>query len=226
MHPDAVPGFRQVIGHARLRDPVLLSDRAMQRMMRPVEWILSAVGEEGVQLTKSGYLPPWLVEQAMADLKWDGFEHKRRENQIIPLMELRMHMRKIGLLRVRDGVLLRTKRGTQLTGAPRQLWHHVALTFHESRNQTVSDATKILLLMVASRILDEHTDYGQAIALGLSTLGWLRENLEPVTSDVAWMLVADRWRMLHRFGVFGRGSGLCSAEVSAGGAAFARTALQ
>lgn len=229
MHPDAVPGFRQVIGQARLRDPILLSDRAMSRMIRPVEWMLRRVSDEGIRLTKSGYLPPAVVTEAVAGLGWDDSVGKsNREHRAGPLLSLRKHMRDVGLLRVNKGTLMRTRKGSALLESPRDLWKHVARTFHKSNDEIAGDATKILLLMVAARALEQGDDYREAVALGLSTLGWVQSDLQPVTSEMAFRLVVEKWRLLQRFGVFGPHDWMTGGwgEATAAGAAFARAALQ
>lgn len=230
MHPDAVPGFRQVIGQARLRDPILLSDRAMTRMVHPVQWILHRVGDEGIRLTASGYLPPAVVAEVVVGWGWSDeiYGMGNRESRLKPMVELRQHMRQVGLLRVSKGTLLRTKKGRSLADDPRELWKYVARTFHKSREQIVGDATKILLLVIAARALERSDDYGETIALGLSTLGWVQPDFTPVTSEMAFKLVIEKWRMLRHFGVFGRDdwAGGGRGEATAAGAAFARAALQ
>lgn len=228
MAPSSVPGFRQLIGQARVRDTVLLNERAMTRMVVQVEWILRRVGGEGIRLTKAGHLPPVDVVAATMELDWGWPISVAREERIRPLQELRTHMRDVGLLRVSKGVLRSTVKGQKLLGSHRGLWMHLAGTIHHSRIPAVTDATRLLLLFVATRSLDRRSEYVAAIAQGLAAIGWSETDRSALTEETADGLISQKWRLLTRLGVFESDElrlGDWSA-VSVGGAAFARAALQ
>lgn len=228
MLPDLVPGFRQLVGQARVSDPILLNQRAMVRMLIPVQWILRRVGTDGIRLTKAGHLPPAVVIEATTELDWGWPIDVNREVHIRPLRELRAHLRDIGLLRVTKGTLLLTTRGRLLVESPRELWRYLAATIARSRTPGVTDATRLLLLYVATRTLDHRSEYLEVLDRGLGSLGWA------VTMDgtpgpvAAGELIAPKWRLLTRLGVFeeaGHGFGR-TETVTVGGAAFARAALK
>lgn len=228
MLPDLVPGFRQLVGQARVSDPTLLNPRAMVRMLVPVQWILRRVGADGIRLTKAGHLPPAVVAEATAQLDWGWPVNVTRESQIRPLQEMRTHLRDVGLLRVNKGMLMLTAKGRMLMETPRPLWLHLARTIAYSRTAAVSDATRLLMLYVATRSLDNRTDYLEVVARGLLQIGWTEEDLTDPTTALANQLIEKKWRLLSRLGVFDEtGLGFARTQhVTVGGAAFARAALK
>lgn len=228
MHPDSVPGFRRLVAQARVSDPILLNERAMTRMVGHVLWMLRRVGDTGIRLTKAGLLPPAVVVEATTELDWGWPVAVNRESHISPLREMRAHMRDVGLLRLSKGQLSLTVKGRALAESPRELWWHLARTVHKSRSPVITDATRLLLLFVATRTIDEEDDYLEAVARGLETIGWAEKDGRPVTSMRALRLIAEKWRLLTRLGVFTDGESWSgnSWTPSVGGAAFARAALQ
>lgn len=227
MHPDAIAGFRLVVAEARVTDSILLPVRAMTRMLGQVQWILRRVGADGIRLTKAGHLPPAVVVAASAELDWDWSPGANRESNLLPLAELRAHLRSIGLLRVNRGMLLLTSRGRALVEAPRELWWHLARTIHVSRSPAERDAINLLLVLIARRGFDEADLFTQMLALGLETMGWVAPDGAQLSSHVAMALVAPKWRLLNQLGVFARTpNDYRHWTITPGGAAFARAALQ
>lgn len=225
MHPDSVAGFRLVLAEARVTDSILLPLRAMERMVTPVQWMLRRVGAHGIRLTQAGYLPPAVVVEAATDLDWGWRVTASRESHFLPLLELRAHLRTVGLLRVSKGMLLQTSRGRALAEAPRDLWWHLARTVHQSRDRAQTDAIRLLLVLVARRGFDEAELFKQMLALSLETIGWVRADGDPLSGDAAFALVLPKWRLLGQLGVFDASS-YTRWIVTPGGAAFARAALQ
>lgn len=78
--------LRQLIGKARLDQPVVVDAATASRMVRPYTWLLNRVGDQGVKLTSAGYLPPAHVATAMTELglgeEWIG--KGNRESQTLP----------------------------------------------------------------------------------------------------------------------------------------------
>ncbi|TDW29295.1 hypothetical protein [Cryobacterium psychrophilum] len=228
MHADSVPGFRRLIAQARVSDPILLNPRAMTRMVEQINWMLRRVGADGIRLTKAGHLPPSVVIEATTELDWGWPVTVNRESHISPLREMRLHMRDVGLLRISKGTLLRTAKGRALTDSPRALWWHLARTVHKSRVPEVRDATRLLLLFVATRSLDQSAEYLVAVARGLETIGWAEPGGDGVSTAKVHGLLMEKWRLLNRLGVFEPTEDWYgnSWTPSVGGAAFARAALQ
>ena len=227
MHPDSVAGFRLVLAEARVTDSILLPLRPMERMVTPAQWMLRRVGADGIRLTQAGYLPPAVVVDASTQLDWGWPVKASRESHFLPLLELRAHLRTVGLLRVSRGMLLQTSRGRALAEEPRELWWHLARTVHQSRDAAETDAIRLLLLLIARRGFDEGELFKQLLALSLETVGWVRADGAPLSSDAAFALVLPKWRLLRQLGVFDLGpSSYTNWIVTPGGAAFARAALQ
>jgi hypothetical protein len=224
----AVGGFRRLIGQARVGDPILLQERAMARMVVQATWILTRVGADGIRLTKAGHLPPAVIVEASAELDWGWPISVNREVHLRPLQELRGHLRDVGLLRVSKGMLVLTVKGRALAQSPRKLWWHLARTIHHSRTPAVSDATRLLLLFVATRGLARREDYLTTLARALGSLGWVQSDGQEPTTESVWHLVDTKWRLLDRLGAFEQTEAWHGdrGTVTAGGAAFARAALQ
>ena len=228
MHPDSVPGFRLLVAQSRLNDPILLHERAMTRMVGHALWLLRRVGDSGIRLTKAGMLPPAVVVEATTELDWGWPVPVNRESHISPLREMRAHLRDVGLLRVAKGQLSLTVKGRALSRSPRELWWHLARTVHKSRSPVITDATRLLLLFVATRTLEQEEEYLVAVARGLDTIGWAETDGGAVTPLQAHRLILEKWRLLTRLGVFTESELWYgnSWTPSVGGAAFARAALQ
>jgi hypothetical protein len=230
LHPKARPGVKRLMREARLDDPVLLGDRAMGRMVSHAQWMLRAVGADGIRLTKSGYLPPAVVVAAMSELDWGWGDMPvlaTRESSAGPLLDYRQHLVAVGLLKIRNGMLLQTVKGRALAESPRQLWWHLAHTFQRSRRAVEGDATTLLLLFIATREFESREAYDDALAFGLHMLGWVNGDGTPVSGGDAFTVVLGKLRILSRMGVFADetdSSYWC--EVTAAGAAFARAALR
>lgn len=224
---EAVGGFRRLIGQARVGDPILLQERAMARMVAPAQWILTRIGVDGIRLTKAGHLPPAVVVEASTELDWGWPISVNREVHLRPLQELRGHLRDVGLLRVRKGMLVLTKKGLAVSGSPRELWWHLARTVHRSRTPAVGDATRLLLLFVATRGLDRREDYLTTLSRALGSLGWVQSDGQEPTTESVWQLVDIKWRLLDRLGAFEHTKAWHGdrGTVTVGGAAFARAAL-
>ena len=224
----AVVGFRRLIGQARVSDPILLQERAMARMVVQAQWILNRVGIDGIRLTRAGHLPPVVVVEASAELDWGWPISVNREVHLRPLQELRGHLRVVGLLRISKGMLVLTKKGRALAGHPRELWWYLARNIHHSRTPDVSDATRLLLLFVATRGLARREDYLVTLARALGSLGWVQSDGQEPTTESVWHLVDTKWHLLDRLGVFEQTDAWHGdrGTVTVGGAAFARAALQ
>ena len=224
----AVGGFRRLIGQARVGDPILLQQRAMARMIAPAQWILNRVGADGIRLTKAGHLPPAVIVEASAELDWGWPISVNREVHLRPLQQLRGHLRAVGLLRVSKGTLVLTVKGRALAQDPRELWWHLSRTIHHSRTPAESDATRLLLLFVATRDLARREDYLTTLSRSLGSLGWVQSDGQEPTTQSVWHLVDTKWNLLDRLGVFEQTEAWHGdrGTVTVGGAAFARAALQ
>ena len=102
----------------------------------PYRWLLERVGS-GVRLTQAGYLPPALVSEAMVALDWqdEWIGKHNREDQTLPILELRESAQRFGLLRKNRGQLLVTKAGRDLVADPVGLWWLIAQRLPDARSR-------------------------------------------------------------------------------------------
>jgi hypothetical protein len=192
----------RVIDDADLDRPAEQDD-APDEVVAPYRWLLERVGS-GVRLTQAGYLPPALVTEAMAALGWqdDWIGKHNREDQTLPILELRESAQRCGLLRKNRGQLLVTKMGRRLVDDPDGLWWHLAGRLPDARSEPERDAGVLYLLTVAAgRSRD-----GGLLAEGMSVLGWAEGGGTrlPLSPSSAFSAARDTWAMFRRLGLLGK----------------------
>jgi hypothetical protein len=117
-------------------------------MVRPYTWFLHRAGTEGIKLTSAGYLPPAVVEAAVAglDLAGEWYGKHNREAQTAPVLGFRESVMRLGLLRKYRGTLLATPAGRRLRDNPAGLWWHLAGHLPPPRLTRPETHASILLL--------------------------------------------------------------------------------
>jgi hypothetical protein len=210
---------------ARLHEPVLVDTDIAATMVRPYSWLLDQVGD-GVKLTAAGFLPPRLVEAAVAELgladEWIGSHN--RENQTLPVLELRESAMKTGLLRKQNGHLLLTPRGRVVGVHPGARWWHLAANVPPRRAQLREvEATVLLLTAVAARLPNDPLQFA---ADWLGRFGYGTSDGTPITKWVVRNSVETAWTVLIRTGAVERGTLGQPDQVTQQGAVFARAALR
>ncbi len=135
------------------RDPLLDVDR-VAAAVRPWQLLLQIAGPDGIPLTSAGWMKPAVVERIFHELELDrGWIGKgNREDLTPPVHELRTSAQDLGLLRKRQGRLVRTPRGRALTDDPAEVWLHLAA--HAVPGDTVvgDDAAVLALLSLAEGV--------------------------------------------------------------------------
>lgn len=165
-------------------------------VVEPYRWLLARVGD-GITLTKAGHLPPAVVTETMTTLGWDAdwIGRNNREEQTLPVAELRDSARRMGLLRVQRGILLRTVAGRKLTDDPAALWWHIAEHLPLARDDGERQAGLLYLLTVAAGLAEKN----ELIAEGMIVLGWAdsrtRQPLDPLD---AFRVARDTWAVFRR----------------------------
>jgi hypothetical protein len=197
----SLPWLR-VIDDAELDRPVD-PDEAPDAVVHPYRWLLERVGSGGLRLTQAGYLPPVLVSEAMTALGWQGdwIGKQNREDQTLPILELRESAQRFGLLRKSRGHLLVTKAGRDLVADPRGLWWHLAQRLPDARSEPERDAGVLYLLTVAAgRSRDD-----ALLADGLTILGWAeRGTRQQMSPSAAFGAARDTWAVFRRLGLLGQ----------------------
>jgi hypothetical protein len=179
------PSYRQVVelvAASGLRDAPTAED--VTPAVRPYAWLLDRVGD-GITLTQAGYLPPRDVLAAMTELElgaqWIG--KGNREDQTLPVRELRLSAQRLGLLRVNKGRLLPTKAGTAVRGDLEGLARTVADKAGGLRRTAFQrELTAMALLVVSAGHSIDDKPWRQLVARALGELGWSRAGggeLEP-----------------------------------------------
>jgi hypothetical protein len=138
--------------------PVEIDAETQADMVRPYSWLLDRIGDTGLKLTGSGYLPPTEVEAIYAALgigrEWI---HKgAREVQNPPVLDFRESAVKFGLVGKERGSLVLTDAGQRVRTDPAALWWHLAerLPLDSDEEFTRDSGFFLLILLAAGRTAD------------------------------------------------------------------------
>lgn len=223
---DGKKRLRRLIGDASLDQPVQIDTETAARMVRPYTWLLNHVGTEGITLTGAGYLPPVHVEAAVTELglakEWIG--KGNRENQTLPVLDLRESAQKAGLLRKYRGKLLLTTQGRALRGDLLALWWLLAQK--TPPRSTDACETQAGLLVLVATAAQSTGDRNAIVADLLGAIGWMNGDGTPLTGSMAGHAAWHTQALLRRMGAvtdegdFGR-----RQRSTPEGVTFARAAL-
>ncbi len=196
--------------------------------VRPYQWLLERVGEDGIRLTKAGYLPPADVEATMQALDlWEDWIGKgNREDLTLPVLELRESAQRLGLLRKHRGRLLRTKRGAAAAADPVRLYRDLAERMPPARRDTAEHrAGTVLLLALAARgTAAEQLE--ALVAEALVAEGWRHTDGTPLDHSTILAVQRPTLALLQRIGALVRDRGRLTGRVPTDVARpFARLAL-
>jgi hypothetical protein len=200
--PDAA-FVAELAASARLQRPVMIDSTSAAGSVRPYTWLLSRIGQDGIRLTSAGYLPPRVVTDAITSLGWEDrwVGACNRENQTLPVLELRQSARRLGLVRVYRKVLLRTALGARLRADPGGLWWHIAGRLPVAHNEAEHDAGVLLLLAVAAGAPISSEVIGDLVRRGMGALGWRdAQTLGPLDDWQAFGAARETWEDLRRLG--------------------------
>jgi uncharacterized protein YidB (DUF937 family) len=221
--------FRAYASAADLDGPWLADRDVAEAMTAPYLWLARRIGEDGLSLTGAGWVPPAVVGEAMAELGWakEWIGKTTREDQTLPVLQLRESAQRLGLIRKIKGRLVLTSAAKRLLDDPTGLWLFLARALaHRHRHDSERDAALLVLLEVARGKRTTWDEYVEAVSFGLSALGWRNRTgaeLEPKTVQA---LLSDPWEVLLILGIFDDHVILEANTVATQGQAFARAALR
>lgn len=109
--------FAQLCVRATTAQQAELSAEDLAEIARPYRYLVELAGEDGIPLTAAGWMKPAYVQRVYGDLgldeDWIG--RGNREDQTLPVLQLREMCQQAGLLRKHKGRLLQTRLARSLT---------------------------------------------------------------------------------------------------------------
>lgn len=228
MPPGLRREFRSYLHAAGLDGPATVEPDMAETMTAPYLWLTRRVGIDGLSLTAAGWLPPTVVREAMTALGWakDWIGKANREDQTLPVLQLRESAQRLGLIRKIKGRLVLTSAAKRLLDDPAGLWLFLARAVaYRHRHDSERDATLLLLLEVAAGKRTGWADYLEAVSFGLGALGWRTPTGAELEPSTVQALLVDAREVLLNLGIFDDPLGLEANTVKPPGQAFARAAL-
>lgn len=177
--PDARAALRELIA-AGQSEPVDIDAETQAEMVRPYGWLLDRIGDTGLKLTGSGYLPPTEVEAIYAALgigrEW--IHKSNREVQNPPVLDFRESAAKLGLIGRERGSLVLTDTGRRLRMDPVALWWQLAerLPLDSDEEYTRDSGFFLLILLAAGRTTDLAQQIAEYLAAGGSPVSAAQAN--------------------------------------------------
>ena len=229
MPPGLRREFRSYLHAAGLDGPSTVEADVAEAMTAPYLWLTRRIGPEGLSLTAAGWLPPAVVREAMTELDGakDWIGKANREDQTLPVLQLRESAQRLGLIRKIKGRLVLTSAAKRLLDDPAGLWLFLARSIaHRHRHDSERDATLLLLLEVAAWKRTSWADYLEAVAFDLDALGWRNRTGTELEPNTVHALLVDAQEVLLNLGIFDDRLGLETNTAKAPGQTFARAALQ
>ena len=227
------PGLRREdrssLHSSGLDRPATVEADVAEAMTAPYHWLNRRIGPDGLSLTAAGWLPPAVVREAMTELGWakDWIGKTNREDQTLPVLQLRESALRLGLIRKIKGKLVLTSAAKRLLDDPAGLWLFLARSIaHRHRHDSERDATLLLLLEVAAGKRTEWVDYLEAVTFGLEALGWRSHTGAELEPNTVQALLVDAHEVLVNLGIINDRFGLKAHTIKASGQAFARAALR
>lgn len=220
--------FRSYLDAADLDGPQLVDRGVAEAMTASYLWLTRRIGHDGLALTPAGWLPPAVVQAAMIELGWDQdwIGRTNREEQTLPVLQLRESAQRLGLIRKIKGRLLLTSGAKSLLDDPLGLWLFLARALaHRHRHDSDRDAALLLLLEVATGKRTGWDDYLEAVSFGLNALGWRSHNGAELDRKTVQALLSEPLEVLLNLGIFNDQGGVEPSTVTPYGRAFARAAL-
>ncbi len=147
-----------------------LTDAHITALVSGYRLLIELIGD-GLTLTQAGYLPPRVVEQLFTQLgmtsEWIG--KGNREDQTLPVLELRESATRLGLIRKSRGRLTVTTNGRKVADEPVALLRFIASRLPLGKAHENDAGVLALLFMAAGEQWRESVDKAAEL---MEWLGW------------------------------------------------------
>ncbi len=175
--------------------PQPLTEEERDAVIRPVRWLLEQAADDGIELTKDGYLKPAMVQRALDELGWRDsvMGMGNREANALPVRELREHLLAWKLLRKFKGRLLLTPRGKRALERPADLWDYMVDVVARPEHDAVRLLTRLYAEWHLSGIAPPWNRRTEAIKGALESAGFVTRSGHPIPDD--WVTDIDRTAM-------------------------------
>lgn len=193
--PDVVEILAQITSRVDALDESVTDDD-IRLAVRPWQTVLEAIGNDGVQLSAAGWLPPATVQRIWQEsgVAW-AYGKGNREQHTPEVAALRQDCVRAGMLRKHKGRLLLTKRGQQCRNSADELAAAIADSLVHDKDDFTQDARVVSLLFLAAdwQLGPDSRWAADAAARGEELRP--REISEAFWDDVAHLLNDMGWRV-------------------------------
>lgn len=173
-----------------------LTEADLAAIARPYRFLIDLAGADGIPLTQAGWMKPAVVQEIYTGLGFDDVWYGKgnREDQTLPVAELRERAQDLGLLRKFKGRLLRTRKAERLH-SDRDYVEFVAAGLLRHKDPYVTLARGLFALL---SVVSEHSDLdlGEPVAELLTRCG-LRTGPSGVERQHAVDMVWPTWYALE-----------------------------
>jgi hypothetical protein len=208
--------------------PTELDDEEAKAALTAHRWFLDRAASGGIELTSAGYLKPADAKAACAVVPamagWIGKQN--RESVAPPLLQFRLTLQSMGLLRKYKGTLLLTRAGAAAQCDTTTLWRHLAARLIPDKPDGFPTGASLLLLAYAGTSAKAPMPRAE-IAAALAELGWRYNDGTPLEGYELYEL--DAFTTLVNIADPGEvdvGRAQMESRVSPAAAALARAALR
>jgi Plasmid pRiA4b ORF-3-like protein len=208
--------------------PTALDDEETKAALVAHRWFLDRAAGGGIDLTSAGYLKPSDAKTACAVVPsmtgWIGKQN--RESLAPPLLQFRLSLQSMGLLRKYKGTLLLTRAGAAAQRDTTTLWRHLAARLIPDKPGDFQTAASLLVLAYAGSSAKAPMPRAE-VAAALTELGWRYGDGTPLDGHELYGLDAVTTLVnMADPGVADAGLAQLESRVSPAAAALARAALR
>ncbi|MDQ1672195.1 MAG: hypothetical protein QOC98_757 [Frankiaceae bacterium] len=209
--------------------PTELDDEEMKAALIAHRWFLDRAASGGIELTSAGYLKPADAKAACAVVPaMTGWIGKQNRESLAPaLLDFRLTLQSMGLLRKYKGTLLLTRAGAEAQRDTTTLWRHLAVRLIPGKPGGDFQTVASLLLLAYAGTSAKAPMPRVEIAAALSELGWRHSDGTPLEGYEIYGL--DAFTTLVNIanpGEADAGRAQLESRVSPAAAALARAALR